>query len=260
MRHILQSFLTLSAILALTAAPLPAAATPTDEAEFVSLINQSRAAAGLSALTVFADLTDDARIHTADMIGAGRVFHSTNAQLGSYATGWSLLGENVGMGPNPALLHQAFMNSESHRSNILGDYDLVGVGADRSADGVMFVTVVFMRTAAPPTTTTTAPPPTTTTTTPPPTTTTTAPPPTTTTAQSPSTTAAPVVQQTAAEPTQVEPSTLGAATGSRPASKVAGAVNDRTFEAFRPVFSLLSSAGGDPIVRFTSNGTRVIID
>ncbi len=228
MRHILQSFLTLSAILALTAAALPATATPTDEAEFVSLINQSRAAAGLSALTVFADLTDDARIHTADMIGAGRVFHSSNAQLGSYATGWSLLGENVGMGPNPALLHQAFMNSESHRSNILGDYDLVGVGADRSADGVMFVTVVFMRTAAPPTTTTTTPPPT--------------------------------VQQTAAEPTQVEPSTLGAATGSRPASKVAGAVNDRTFEVFRPVFSLLSSAGGDPIVRFTSNGTRVIIE
>ena len=264
------------------AAALPIAASPGDEAQFVSLINQSRAAAGLDALTGFADLTDDARVHTADMIAAGQVFHSTAAQLGSYASGWSLLGENVGMGPNPALLHQAFMNSESHRTNILGDYDLVAVGADRSADGVMFVTVVFMRTAAPAPTTTTAPPtttttaapvttttvPATTTTTPPatttpePVTTTTAPPATTTTTPVTTTVATPADNAPPAESQapQVSLVRLDAPTGERPAAKVAGSINDRAHVMFRPIFSMLEVAGSDPIVRFTSNGTLVTIE
>ncbi|MDH3250078.1 MAG: CAP domain-containing protein, partial [Acidimicrobiia bacterium] len=231
----------------------------------VSLINQSRAAAGLGALTGYADLTDDARVHTADMIASGQVFHSTAAQLGSYASGWSLLGENVGMGPNPPLLHQAFMNSASHRANILGDYDLIGVGADRAADGVMFVTLVFMKSATPPPTTTTVPPttttvPATTTTAPPttpttvPVTTTTAPPPTTTTLASADAT------PPADEPPPVEQVRLDAPTGERPAAKVAGAINERSHVVFRPIFSMLEAAGSDPIVRFTSNGTPVTIE
>jgi hypothetical protein len=272
MRHILRGILTLSVALVMTAAALPLAASPGDEAEFISLINQSRAAAGLGSLTGYADLTDDARLHTADMIAAGQVFHSTAAQLGSYASGWSLLGENVGMGPNPALLHQAFMNSASHKANILGDYDLVGVGADRSGDGVMFVTVVFMKSAAPaPTTTTTAPPTTTV-----PVTTTAAPPVTTTTVPVVTTTAPPSTPTTApptalpspdvdAAPTGSESPRptfvrLDAPTGERPAAKVAGAINERSHVVFRPIFSLLELAGSDPIVRFTSGGTPVTIE
>ena len=272
--------------MATTAVALPIAASPGDEAQFVSLMNQSRADAGLGALTGHADLTDDARVHTADMIAAGQVFHSTAAQLGSYATGWSLLGENVGMGPNPALLHQAFMNSTSHRANILGDYDLVGVGADRSADGVMFVTVVFMKSAAPAPTTTTAPPTTTTTV---PVTTTTAPPVTTTTVPVTTTTAPPAqttpepVTTTTAPPnttttvpvttseadTTTTPAESGTSQltlpvdtpiGERPAAKVAGAITERDHVMFRPIFSILEVAGSDPIVRFTSNGTPVTIE
>ncbi len=290
MRHICRLLLTLSVVMAMTAAALPLAASPGDEAQFVSLINQSRAAAGLGALGDYADLTDDARVHTADMIAAGQVFHSSAAQLGSYATGWSLLGENVGMGPNPQLLHQAFMNSTSHRANILGDYDLVGVGADRSADGVMFVTVVFMKSAAPaPTTTTTAPPttstsaPPTTTTAPPvapipaPVTTTTAPPvapapePVTTTTPPATATTVPVTTTTAPDTEiadtvddsitpRLELVRLDTPTGERPAAKVAGAITERTHVVFRPIFSMLAAAGSDPIVRFTSNGTPVTIE
>lgn len=286
MRHILRAILTLSVVMAMTGAALPIAASPGDEAQFVSLINQSRAAAGLGSLNGHADLTDDARVHTGDMIAAGQVFHSTAAQLGSYASGWSLLGENVGMGPNPQLLHQAFMNSDSHRANILGDYDLVGVGVDRSADGVMFVTVVFMKSAAPAPTTTTAPP--TTTTVAPPVTTTTAPPPptpepvtttvptpappepVTTTTTPPVTTTTVPVTTTAPDPGDTETSAASGApqvelvrldtpTGERPAAKVAGAINERAHVAFRPIFSMLD-VGSNPIVRFTSGGTMVTIE
>jgi hypothetical protein len=275
MRHILRAILTLSVVMAMAGAALPGLASPGDEAEFVSLINQSRAAAGLGALTSHADLVDDARVHTADMIASGQVFHSTAAQLGSYASGWSLLGENVGMGPNPALLHQAFMNSASHRANILGDYDLIGVGADRAADGVMFVTLVFMKSATPPptTTTTTAPPTTTTaapvtTTTAPPATTTTMPvttttvPVTTTTAPPPTTTTVASAEATPPgdEPPPVEQVRLDAPAGERPAAKVAGAINERSHVVFRPIFSMLAAAGSDPIIRFTSGGTPVTIE
>ncbi len=139
---------------------VPAVASPSDEAAFVDLMNASRSASGLATLSTYADLVDDARRHTGDMIAENRIFHSSEAELMSVTTGWSTIGENVGMGPNPEILHQAFMASPSHKANVLGDYDRVGVGVDRSADGTMFVTVIFMKSdVVPATTTTTAPPP-----------------------------------------------------------------------------------------------------
>ena len=155
---------------------LVASASPSEEAEFVGYINQSRAEAGLAALTVHGDLVAGARNHTAAMIAAGTIFHSTSAQLSSVTSGWVVLGENVGKGPNPGALHRAFMQSPSHKANILGDYDRVGVGVAHDAEGKLFVTVLFMKSAnAPAATTTTTTAPATTTTTTPATTTTTAP-------------------------------------------------------------------------------------
>lgn len=148
-----------------------ASASPSAEAEFVSFINQSRSAAGLAALSVHSDLVVGARNHTAKMIPTNSIFHSTSAELSAVTTGWVTLGENVGRGGNASVLHQAFMASPSHKANILGDFDKVGVGVGHDAEGRMYVTVMFMKskvvaattttTTAPPTTTTTAPPTTT---------------------------------------------------------------------------------------------------
>ncbi len=131
-----------------------------DESQLVSLTNGSRASAGLPALQVDGALTAYARQHTAEMIAKGEIFHSSSSQLSSITSGWSVMGENVGRGPSVDIIHMAFMNSAGHRANILGDYNYIGVGADRSGDGTLYVTVIFMKkeTAAP-TTTTTAPAP-----------------------------------------------------------------------------------------------------
>lgn len=163
-----------------------AAASPGAEAEFVAAINQSRSAAGLAPLTVHNDLVAGARAHTAEMIPTGTIFHSTSGQMASVTTGWSVLGENVGKGPNVSVLHKAFMESPSHKANILGDFDRVGVGVALDAESKMYVTVLFMKSnsPAPTTTTTTAP-------------TTTAPPATTTTT---TTTAAPPASPTTTVP------------------------------------------------------------
>ncbi len=154
---------------------VPAFAGP--EGTLVGKINSSRAANGLAPLETYWDLTDDARAHSARMMDRGEIYHSTS--LSSVTGVWLKLGENVGMGVDLNALHGAFMNSSSHRGNILGDYNYVGVGVKTDASGVSWVTVVFMK-AAPglnggTTTTTTQPPVTTTTTQPPVTTTTTVP-------------------------------------------------------------------------------------
>ena len=147
------------------------------EGSFLSKINASRSAAGLPPMSMHSDLVPRARSHSAAMMNAGSVYHSSN--LGSVTSGWEALAENVGVGPTVDSLHDAFMNSAGHRRNILGNYNHVGVGVSQSENGQLWVTMIFMRknAPAPTTTTTTSPPVTTTTAAPPP-----PPAPTTTTA------------------------------------------------------------------------------
>jgi hypothetical protein len=178
------------------------------EGDFLSKINASRSAAGLAPVSMHSDLVPDARNHSAEMMAAGQIFHSSN--LGSVASGWEALAENVGAGPSVASLHTAFMNSAGHRANILGNYNHVGVGVVTEGD-LIWVTVIFMRKGSVPepttttTTTTAAPVTTTTTTTAPTVTTTTNPhppgpgsePTTTTTAPTTNSSAAPVSDQPA---------------------------------------------------------------
>lgn len=191
-----------AAFLLVLATGAVASASPSSEAEFVTLMNQSRSAAGLAPLTTHGDLIAGARSHTAEMIPTGTIFHSTSGQLSSVTSGWVVMGENVGKGPNPAVLHRAFMESASHKANILGDFDRVGVGVAVDEGGKLYVTVLFMKSAAPapaPTTTTAAPTPATT-----PTTTAAAPPP------PPSRPSAPVVER------ETTPRTLGLEVFSEP--------------------------------------------
>ena len=126
------------------------------EQAFLSAINSTRSSAGLPPLKMDGGLQSHARKHSSDMSAAGEIFHSSNSELeGAAGGGWDKLGENVGRGGTVSSLHQAFLDSASHRANIHGDYNLVGIGTD-SADGVLYVTVVFMKKggSAPATTTT----------------------------------------------------------------------------------------------------------
>jgi uncharacterized protein YkwD len=116
------------------------------ELEFLSLLNQSRAAARLPALSPDDGLATFARWHTREMIGRGELFHSaTDVRRAVVPPGWQRLGENVGAGATAGTLHEAFMTSPHHRDNILGDYTAVAIGADRDREGRLYVTVVFVK-------------------------------------------------------------------------------------------------------------------
>lgn len=131
---------------ALSRAPIVAAAVADGDfdAQFVAMLNDERSAAGLNRLVPYDDLVDDAVIHTAAMIKRGDIYHSSD--LTNFTTGWQSIGENVGYGPNVTKLHNAFMTSPTHRANIMGDYDRVGVASEVDPNGRIYVTVLFMKT------------------------------------------------------------------------------------------------------------------
>ncbi len=125
------------------------------EHDLVALTNQSRAAAGRRALHISATLSSIARWRSKDMVkrdyfshsipGYGNVFKKISASGFCY----HLAGENIGWTPASdstatARIHQMFMDSSSHRANILGKaWDSIGVGAYKAADGRKMYTVLF---------------------------------------------------------------------------------------------------------------------
>ena len=112
----------------------------------VSFINSQRAGSGLPSLGSHAGLAGVAARHAAEMASAGKLFHSSNlgAKVSSVLA-WQGVGENVGVGTSMAAVNSMFMQSAAHRANILGNYDLVGIGTATSADGRLWVTQVFAR-------------------------------------------------------------------------------------------------------------------
>lgn len=126
---------------------------PSAEDEFADLARSERTEHGLSNLTIDPDLSRVARTHTIEMIDAGDIYHSSRNTLEERVTNWDVLGENVGVGRTPSSLHDAFMESRKHRSNILfEDFYRIGVGA-ASRDGRLWVTVMFATERDPGTTT-----------------------------------------------------------------------------------------------------------
>jgi hypothetical protein len=138
---------------ALVVPPEPVLAAETRasaEMSFVDKLNAERRSRGLSALTVDVELTRVARDWSAKMREQNRLYHRPDLTQ-RVTSDWSRLGENVGRtsgGSESELvdrLHRTFMGSSGHRQNILGDFNHVGVGVRRGADGTLWVTVNFMR-------------------------------------------------------------------------------------------------------------------
>jgi len=127
---------------------LSAGVAEASESCFTSKLNAARAANGRAALSTRSDLVAIARRHSARMASSGTIFH--NSRLQSEApSDWQSIGENVGMGPTCDEIHTAFMNSASHRRNILDpDYNYVGVGVVVAEDTTIYVTQVFMQAPA----------------------------------------------------------------------------------------------------------------
>lgn len=109
---------------------------------FVSKTNSARQSRGLRPYVVKSDLNAVAARHSARMASKNSLYH--NPSLGSEVSGWQVVGENVGMGGSVDSIHQAFMDSTSHRDNILSrTFTEIGIGTVTDDRGVIWVTQVF---------------------------------------------------------------------------------------------------------------------
>lgn len=121
----------------------PAAFAGSNESDALALLNEARSAAGLAPVSMNGELTDDALAWSLHMQSEQSLSHNPN--LSAVATDWDKLGENVGVGTSIVALHQAFMDSSSHRGNILGDYNYVGIAVVEETSSKLWITVVFMK-------------------------------------------------------------------------------------------------------------------
>lgn len=110
-----------------SARTLARALQPDLEERVLELTNKQRAAHGCRALKASKPLRRAARRHTAAMAEAGQMSHqlpgedkfSTRITRAGYR-GWSLVAENIARGfSSPESVMSAWMNSPSHRKNIL---------------------------------------------------------------------------------------------------------------------------------------------
>jgi uncharacterized protein YkwD len=103
-------------------------------------INHRRKTHGRGRLAWDRQLGYVGRKHAKSMARNRGIRHDAN--LGSEVTRWRALGQNVGVGNRCKGLFKAFWNSSSHRANILGHWNHVGVGSER-AGGRIYVHHIF---------------------------------------------------------------------------------------------------------------------
>lgn len=89
--------------------------------------NAARAANGLAPLRFTPTINTVAQNWSESMAAKHSMTHNPDFAY-QIPTGWSRAGENVAQGYQPTTVVTAWMNSEGHRANILGDYTHIGVG------------------------------------------------------------------------------------------------------------------------------------
>ncbi|MDQ3945384.1 MAG: CAP domain-containing protein, partial [Actinomycetota bacterium] len=110
--------------------------------DLTSMTNADRTAARLGALTTTPDLQSFAQRRAEEMARANKLWHSSN--LGTQVSNWQRVGENVGRGRSMRDIQTAFMNSASHRENILHpSFSQIGVGAASDGGQMIYVAVIF---------------------------------------------------------------------------------------------------------------------
>lgn len=119
--------------------------------QIVQLANQARSAAGAGPLQWDQALAMAARRHCLRMAAEGPISHRYGGELdlseraGQAGAHFSLIEENVAVGPTPARIHDEWMNSAGHRTNMLNPkVDRVGVAVVASR-GVLYAVADYER-------------------------------------------------------------------------------------------------------------------
>jgi hypothetical protein len=119
--------------------------------QILALANEARAAHGAGRLKWDPALAAAARQHCLRMAAAGPISHRYAGEMdlseraGQAGSHFSLIEENVAIGPDPAAIHEEWMHSPGHRTNLLNpEVDRVGVALVASR-GVLYAVADYAR-------------------------------------------------------------------------------------------------------------------
>jgi uncharacterized protein YkwD len=133
--------------LCLFSAPVNAQLQRNDsERQLFESLNRERTSQGLSALQWDNALFKAARKHALLMLNLNMLEHqlpnesNLEARLAETGARFSVIAENIAVGPNPQTIHNGWMNSPGHRKNILNPrLTSVGIAAVRGPGGLFAV-------------------------------------------------------------------------------------------------------------------------
>jgi uncharacterized protein YkwD len=121
----------------------------TAELELLDLVNAYRVENGLNALQIIQHISYKSEEHNDYMIATNTVSHdnfsSRKANL-EQVVGAVRVGENVAYGfSTPQATLNAWIASEGHRVNLLGNYTHYGLSIRENADGRKYYTNIFVK-------------------------------------------------------------------------------------------------------------------
>jgi len=117
-----------------------------EEQQMTDLLNEHRVRHDRKRLPTSPALRMLARRQAQRMVAAGFIYHNPDLEQEAEEAvpGWLTIGENVGVGPSPSSVFEAFLDSEPHHFNIdLRDYNILAIGAMAGDNGRMFFTQNF---------------------------------------------------------------------------------------------------------------------
>lgn len=131
----------------------------TAASRFVSQLNSLRQSRGLGTLAVNSAIADTSTAWSVTMSGVDKLQHDPNyaSKIGSALPDWSRAGENVGVSGITSCasvdsavdgLHRAFVKSQGHFDNMVGDFNQVGIGVHTTSTK-LWVTVRFAKGSLP---------------------------------------------------------------------------------------------------------------
>ena len=126
---------------------LPVFSHPSDDDKFLlDATNRERSAAGLQPLKWDEALATAARLHAQVMVSQNLLLHQCldepplEQRAAKAGARFSMIAENIAVGPNPEIIHNGWMHSPGHRKNILNaDLSAVGIATMRGSGGLFAV-------------------------------------------------------------------------------------------------------------------------
>ena len=133
---------------------IPPIVMSSSERSIYDRVNQYRQSKNLPPLTIDPYISAQAKAHSEKMARVGKIGHEGfNDRVQSvskeivYRSASENVGYSVGYAQPEAIAVEDWINSPGHHKNMVGRYDLTGIGSAKNARGETYFTQIFIRKA-----------------------------------------------------------------------------------------------------------------